>query len=351
VSEVCQAYTRACNALNVSSAPPSSAVDELRAKLAGRARERFGGEVEIAGLRPLRGGSSRELWAFELLGAGRARPMVLRADPRGLADPAGRRREFAALAAAHRHGAPVPEPFFMVSDLGPDGEAGLVIERLPGEASPRRLLTEDRFAGTRAAMTTDIARAAAAIHAVPLDEVPEIPESSEHRALEAVEELERELDRIGEPHPAIELGLRWMRRNLPPPAEPVLVHGDLRTGNLIADERGLVGVLDWELVHAGDPAEDLGWLCIRSWRFGHDELPAGGFGTREELLAAYRVASSQAVDEEALRFWEAYGNARWGVICLAQAEVHRSGRVRSLDRAAIGRRAAEAEWDLLELIG
>ena len=31
---------------------------------------------------------------------------------------------------------------------------------------------------------------------------------------------------------------------------------------------GLRAVLDWELAHAGDPAEDLGWLCSRAWRFG-----------------------------------------------------------------------------------
>ena len=60
------------------------------------------------------------------------------------------------------------------------------------------------------------------------------------------------------------------------PPRPRLVHGDFRLGNLIVDEHGLAAVIDWELCHAGDPAEDLAWLCIRSWRFGNDDLPVAG---------------------------------------------------------------------------
>ena len=69
-----------------------------------------------------------------------------------------------------------------------------------------------------------------------------------------------------------------------------LVHGDFRNGNLIVDENGLRAVLDWEMAHLGDPMEDLGWLCVNSWRFGRHELPVGGFGTREELFAGYAEA-------------------------------------------------------------
>ena len=47
----------------------------------------------------------------------------------------------------------------------------------------------------------------------------------------------------------------------------------------------------------------------------------------------------------------ALGNVRWGVICLVQADAHLSGAVQSLERAAIGRRTCEPEWDLLAMIG
>jgi len=34
-----------------------------------------------------------------------------------------------------------------------------------------------------------------------------------------------------------------------------------------------------------------------------------------------------------------------------QADVHLSGRRRSLEQAAIGRRACEPEWDVLAMVG
>ena len=85
-----------------------------------------------------------------------------------------------------------------------------------------------------------------------------------------------------------ELALQWLKRHRPPePARLSLVHGDFRNGNLMVDDDGLRAVLDWEMAHLGDPMEDLGWICVNSWRFGRHELPVGGFGTREQLFAGY----------------------------------------------------------------
>jgi aminoglycoside phosphotransferase (APT) family kinase protein len=124
------------------------------------------------------------------------------------------------------------------------------------------------------------------------------------------------------------------------------VHGDFRNGNLIVGPEGVRSVLDWELTHIGDPIEDLGWLCANAWRFG-GELPVGGFGTYDDLIAGYESASGETVDRAALNWWEAAANLSWGVICIAQANTHRSGAVRSVELAAIGRRVCETEWDLL----
>ena len=128
------------------------------------------------------------------------------------------------------------------------------------------------------------------------------------------------------------------------------MHGDFRLGNLLVDGSRLSGVLDWELAHAGDPLEDLGWLCVRAWRFGRPDRPAAGLGSREELAAAYESAAGAAVDRDALAWWELLGNLRWGIICVQQAFAHLSGSIQSLEHAVIGRRAAEVEWDLLDLL-
>jgi aminoglycoside phosphotransferase (APT) family kinase protein len=322
--------------------------EELREELAAVVGEDLGATVRIEDLEPLVGGASRELWSFDLVVGEERWRCVLRRDPEGVGDPTGRRREWEVLRAAYDGGVPVPEPlWFVESDRG----AGFVMEWLDGEAIARRLLRDDRYAGARERLTGQLAAAAARTHAIPLAELPSVDVPGGPPAEAAVTALETELDRIGEPHPALELGLRWLRRHLPEPVAPGLVHGDFRTGNFLVDESGLVAALDWELCHAGDPAEDLGWLCIRSWRFGADQHPAGGFGSRDELLEAYTAAGGREVTREALRFWEVLGNVRWGVICLVQADAHLSGSVQSLERAAIGRRTCEPEWDLLAMIG
>jgi aminoglycoside phosphotransferase (APT) family kinase protein len=318
--------------------------DELRPVLRAAAEEHYGRAVEIDGPSPLLGGSSRELWAFDALVGAERHPLVLRRDPPGVEDPAAQAREAEALAAASRHGVPVPALLWMQ-----DG-GGMVMQRLEGEAIARRILRDERYATARGRLVDDVARAAAATHAVPVAELPALEAPAGHPAEAAVAALEGELDRIGESHPALELGLRWLRGHLPDPVGPALVHGDLRLGNLLVDESGLVAVLDWELCHLGDPAEDLGWLCIRSWRFGNDDRPAAGCGTRDELLAAYAATGGREITRDELRFWEAFGNVRWGIICLVQADVHLSGARQSLEHAAIGRRTCEPEWDLLAMI-
>ena len=79
----------------------------------------------------------------------------------------------------------------------------------------------------------------------------------------------------------------------PPTATDTLVHGDLRMGNVIVGPAGLEAVIDWEIVHVGDPLEDLAWLCLKAWRFG-EPLEVGGLGTIDELVAAYEARGRPA---------------------------------------------------------
>ena len=139
-----------------------------------------------------------------------------------------------------------------------------------------------------------------------------------------------------------ELAFRWLRARLPSAAAPALVHGDYRIGNVIFGPEGVRTILDWELCHLGDPAEDLGWLCVRAWRFGSDDKPAGGIGTREELFAAYERGGGAPVDPLRVRFWEVFGNPKWAIIHV-QAKTHLDGMVRSVELAAIGRAGGERD--------
>ena len=101
-------------------------------------------------------------------------------------------------------------------------------------------------------------------------------------------------------------------------------------------------MLDWELAHLGDPIEDLGWFCVKSWRFGNVDQRVGGFGSADELLARLRRrAAGTPVDAEHLHFWVVFGTLKWGVICEMQTFTHLNGLVRSVELAALGRRVAE----------
>jgi aminoglycoside phosphotransferase (APT) family kinase protein len=153
------------------------------------------------------------------------------------------------------------------------------------------------------------------------------------------------LDTLGQPHPAFELAFRWLEQHRPASPRQAIVHGDFRLGNIIVGDDGLRAVLDWELAHLGDPMEDLGWLCVKAWRFGSSK-PVAGVGDRAELFAAYEAAGGGTVDPAAAHWWEVLGTLKWGIMCILQCSAHLSGLSRSHELAAIGRRVCENEHDL-----
>lgn len=303
------------------------------------------GPVEVHSLRRLTGGASRETWSFDAVAAdGTLHELVLRRDPPGRPGPRGSMAlEAAAIRLASGAGVPVPEVLVDHDEAAPWGSAGMVMRRVAGEALGRRILRDDAFGAARDRLVGQFGAALAALHSVPADRLGAAPEFDPLDAMRAV------LDELGEPVPTFEYALDWLARHRPASHGRAVVHGDFRLGNLLVGPEGLTAVLDWELVHLGDPVEDLGWCCVRAWRFG-GEPPVAGLGTRERLLEAYEAAGGSRVEAEVLRWWEAYGTLRWGVICLTQTSVHLRGALRSVELAAIGRRVCETEWDLCCLL-
>jgi aminoglycoside phosphotransferase (APT) family kinase protein len=254
----------------------------------------------------------------------------------------GAEAEARVLRAAIAAGVPAPRVLAEVAGTG-DLDAGYLMERLHGEALPGRLLRDEAYAGARATLVAEAAAALARIHAVQGD--PGLPVLGAADQLDLLEGVHRS---FGVPVPAFELALRWLRGHVPAVVEPALVHGDFRLGNLLVSRDGLVAVLDWELAHLGDPAEDLGWLCARPWRFGGPG-EAAGLGSRADLLSAYSASGGDAVDPDRLHFWEVLASLKWGVICQVQAARHTRSSP-SLEHAVIGRRVSESELDLLVLL-
>jgi aminoglycoside phosphotransferase (APT) family kinase protein len=319
--------------------------------LAGRLRARLGtvlggGGVEISDLRRLTGGASRETWAFTAAPDDGSAPrrLVLRRDPPGEERPEAMRLEATVIAAAARNGVPVPALVDHGDGAATLGTPYLITDHVDGETIPRRLLREPEYAGALTSLAAECGRVLARIHAISPDAVAGLP------APDPLDLLIEMCSEVGVPIPAVELALHWLRSHRPDAVSDALVHGDFRNGNLIVAPDGLRAVLDWEQVHLGDPREDLGWLCVKAWRFGAP-LPVGGFGTREQLLDGYAEVAGARPDPAAVHWWEVHRTAWWAIGCHRQAHRHLSWQTRSVELAAIGRRAAEQEHDLLVLLG
>jgi aminoglycoside phosphotransferase (APT) family kinase protein len=308
-------------------------------RLAAAVEPALGAPVEIGGLRRLTGGASRETWAFTANGE----ELILRRDPPGRPSTPGlMRREADAMRACRRAGLRVPD-VLAYDDGALLGATGLVMRRVPGETIPRRILRGDEFTEARLALVGDLGRFLAGLHAI---DAAELPGAAATDALGSIWDMYRRFD---DRSPTFEKAHDWLVAHRPPPTGNVVVHGDVRIGNVIVGPAGLNAVIDWETVRLGDPLEDLAWLCLKAWRFG-ERLEVGGLGTIDELVATYEAAGGRPVERSALHWWLVQKTLTWGIGCMAQADIHLSGRVRSVELAAVGRRVPEQEWDLLELL-
>jgi aminoglycoside phosphotransferase (APT) family kinase protein len=249
--------------------------------------------------------------------------------------------EFEVLRAAHEAGVTVPRPYGYVPDLG--GREAFVMERLDGETIGRRIVQRPELAAAREKLPVQMAEELARIHAVPPERLPFLPDARLERMVD-------ELDEVDEPHPAIELGLWWLRENRPAARPAVVVHGDFRIGNLVVREDGLAGVLDWEFAHLDDPVRDMAFSLVRAWRFGVADKRLGGVGDVAPYLERYNELTGFDVRPEELDYWEVAGNVGWAVGCLTQAQRHLSGLDRSVELAILGRLGAEVEYEICHLL-
>ena len=328
-----------------------SITDEIESAL-NRLAPKLGGQPgDIGNVRRLSGGASQETWAFELASGGATRRYILRRAPNGLSEARSNAGltlagEAALIQAAGASGVPIPPVAYVCEETDGLGEA-FIMDFVDGETIARKLLREARYGAARSRLPADCGRALAGIHGIALDHLPPLETTDAAGQLDRYEELYRGYNI---PRPVFDLAFQVLRTSLPEPLGPVLVHGDFRLGNLMVDETGLAAVLDWELAHIGDPREDLGWLCVNSWRFGQTEHRAGGFGALEAVLEAYAAAGGNAFAPSDIDWWEMLGSLKWGIMCLTMYDIFRSGSDPSVERAAIGRRVSETEVDLVALM-
>ncbi|MFC9993873.1 phosphotransferase family protein [Nocardia sp. NPDC127526] len=306
------------------------------------AGEHFGGRPA---LEPLPGGASRDSW---LIGTDRQR-YVLKRDPLHERTPlTSRHAEYRAALAAAAAGVPVPRPVCFEPAGGRFGSAGMISEFVTGTSSPNRIQALDPVGSGGDDLVRDIGRAAGRLAraALPADDATRGGDPVDA----VLAELAGGLDFLAPDRPVLAAAYRWLELHRPVVSRTVLVHGDFRLGNFLIGDRGLSGVIDWEFAAPGCPGQDLGFFCLRPWRFERDTLRAGGLGGLTALLDGYAETAPEALDAATVAYWEIVGQLRWGLYCLLQESTYRLGGHRHLERFAIGRRIAEVEWDLLDLL-
>jgi aminoglycoside phosphotransferase (APT) family kinase protein len=321
-------------------------------------RRHLGAPGDVHQLVRLTGGATKATWSFDAIVAGARLPLILQQTSPQLAPPepddadgpfaraVHRVRgadDAALLAAARRAGVPAPH---VRAVLAPDDELGegTLTDRIAGETLGRKIAADPRLAAVRPQLAAQCGAILAAIHRIDAAGLPFLVEQTARDQLAIYRAL---ADAHDHPLPALELGLRWVADHVPAAARTCVVHGDFRNGNLIVGDDGVRCVLDWELAQLGDPMLDLGWLCVKTWRFGGPH-PVGGFGDRDDLFRAYERAGGGAVDPAHVRFWEAFGCIKWALMCLHKG-LSRTARG-SVEAVAIGRRIEEPLLDVLDLI-
>ncbi|MEL6687775.1 MAG: phosphotransferase family protein [Pseudomonadota bacterium] len=305
--------------------------------------------ADITNLHRLTAGASMESWAFESNG----KSYILRRAPSGLETNTGiggipLATEAAIIQIAKDNGVTAPDVLHVFDSESAVG-AGYVMTRLPGEALPPRLFKQPDMAPVLDELPQRLAQEMAAIHAIPVDTLPDtVPTAGE---AELIDNYYAAYETINSQRPIYDLAFHWLRTHCPDAYDPpVLVHGDFRMGNLLIDESGLTAVLDWEIAHLGDPHQDLAYICAPSWRFGRRNKPVGGIGDIEPFLAAYEAASGRTIDRQRFQFWRVLTTLFWGSACMTMLGDWRTGKERTIERAAIGRRISEVEVDLLLLL-
>lgn len=315
----------------------------------------IGAPGTVLDLERLTAGANKGTWSFDAIVGDERLPLILQLSatledtPGDTARPwiplLDGEREMAMLAQAAAAGVPVPRLRHVLRPPDGLGEGGIT-DRLDGETLGMRILRLPELAQARSVMAGQCGSILAAVHRMDGAKLPFLRHFGAQQTLDTYRAV---LDGFAYAQPALETALRWASERMPRGDRTTVVHGDFRNGNFIVGPEGIRAALDWEVAHLGDPMEDLGYVCMRTWRFG-GSLPVGGFGRREAMFEAYEKAGGGSVDPDEVRWWEVAGGIRWALGCVRRAFTFREQAQRQLEYAGVGRRIEEPIYDILNLI-
>lgn len=346
-----QADARAVDPWTTAMEPGIAAVFERRdaRERGGRHRIRSIGEVTEAlqayfdlhaagasptGVRRVAGGASKEMFRFDLVGRdGDRSGYVLRMDPPLSAVESCRARE-AEVCNALGAAVPVPRVPWVDGDGGLLGAPALIMELAAGSNQADDAIRKMDGLGfatdgeLKRVLSRQFVDNLAAIHAFDwrTAELPsfQAPVGDPYQAARWQVNWWSHVWRSDAVlhMPAMAAVEVWLRANLPVCTDPVVVHGDYRSGNYFFDpaDGRVTAIIDWEAAHLGDFHEDLGETMPRAFgSMSERGLLVSGLMSREDFLLAYEQRSGRTVDLATLHFYEVLAGYKCVALCLAAA--------------------------------
>ncbi|WP_428629993.1 phosphotransferase family protein [Sphingopyxis sp.] len=262
-------------------------------------------------------------YAFTLQSAGTVQELILRIGPsNGLYAPYSAEPEYAALAAVQGSAVAAPRPHYWSDDSGILGGPFLIVDKARG-STPIPWGDDDGLsANARATLGAQFADALGALHAIdwqggPLARFGE-GLTMNNAALREVDRWEAGYRRWAlRPHPMLHKLIGWLRANPPVAPRLSIIHGDYRLGNFLEVDGQITAILDWELVHLGDPHEDLAWTCLPQYRGGTALMSK--LVSREDLYARHETKTGAKVDPASIHYYTLFSLLKLAVTHIAAA--------------------------------
>ncbi len=320
--------------------------DSVRNRLLSYLRRQVGDSVEIGPLERYTVGFSWVTFGFVAKwndnGHLTERELVLRVGPpNGIFAPYQASPEFLTLQSLAGGNVPVPRAYWYCDDSEPLGAPFFVCEFIKGEA-PIPWTADGGPAfdeGARINLGDQFLSALAALHSfdwrgTPVAGIGGATSVNETAEAQIAFWEQRMRAWSARRHPMLEWALIWFRDRAPKAKRISVVHGDYRIGNFLEQDGRISAILDWELVHLGDPIEDLGWICLQAWR-GRSPYMCHLL-TREELSEKYQALTGVAIDATALHYWETFGTFKLAVMHLGASHCFESRGFNDLRMAGMG---------------
>jgi aminoglycoside phosphotransferase (APT) family kinase protein len=229
--------------------------------------------------------------------------------------------EYRILQAMTGRGLCVPAALALDAEGTVAGGPALVLERIDGQASAVEFLKLDAETGRTA--TAALAKAIAGVHALDW-KAAGLPAGNPLGEILLWES--RFFAHRLEPLPALAHLFHWLKEHVPKPSRLSLIHGDLRPGNFLFAGGTINALLDWEMAHVGDPAEDIAWVYRALWS-----------PERFMSLEHFREAHGLGVPRRNLLFYRIFSEVKFATISVSAAASFArgdTGNLRHMDRAA-----------------